>query len=210
MAMEIGVTGGIGSGKSTVVGLLQHCLGYDVAAVIDADAVSRSVTAPNGAAVSAVRQAFGAAAIDADGGMDRAYMRQLLASDEAAREQLEAITHPVIRRLMDTKAADSTRPVILFDVPLLVESGAAWLGRVDMVFVVDCPVETQIQRVRSRPGSADWSLSQIHNIIALQASRRQRREAADAVIDNGQDTTLELLRDTCEKLCASWFSGMVK
>lgn len=202
--MEIGVTGGIGSGKSTVVGLLQRCLGADVAAVIDADEVARTVTAAHGAAIPAVREAFGAEAIDAAGGMNRVYMRQLMASDGVARARLEAITHPLIRRLMDEKAADSERAVVLFDVPLLVESGTAWLARLDVVCVVDCPLEIQIQRVRSRPGSADWSLLQIRSIISMQASRRQRRDVADVVIDNGQEATLERLRETCEELCACW------
>lgn len=204
MAIEIGVTGGIGSGKSTVVGFLHQCIGEERATVIDADAVAKSVTAPRGRAMPLIRQTFGAEAVNADGGMNRAYMRQLLSSDADAKVRLEAVTHPLIRQLMDELAAASYTPVILFDVPLLVEAGDAWLGRVDRVCVVDCPVETQVRRVQQRPGSADWNEEQIHSIIAMQASRWQRRDVADAVVCNSDTVTLAALRRACEQLCTFW------
>jgi dephospho-CoA kinase len=177
---RIGLTGGIGSGKSTAARLLQG-LG---AHLVDTDAISRELTAPGGAAIDALRQIFGAQAIAADGSLDRARMRARAFSDPATRAALEAVLHPMIG--MRAEAAARLAPpqaCTVFDVPLLVESGR-WRDRVERVLVIDCPVAVQIERVLRRPG---WTREAVESVIAQQATREQRRAAADAVIDNSED-----------------------
>ena len=176
---RLGLTGGIGSGKSTVAGLLAA----RGAAVIDADAIARSLTAPGGAALPAIAAHFGPQAIGADGALDRDHMRQLVFADPSARQQLEAITHPLIGQHTQQQAQEAeTRgaPLLVFDVPLLVESGR-WRQQVDQVLVVDCTEATQISRVMARNGLAREA---VERILAAQASRAQRRAAADWVIYN--------------------------
>ncbi len=177
---RIGLTGGIGSGKSTVAGMLAG-LG---AAVIDADAISRSVTAPGGRAIAPIAEQFGAAMIGADGGMDRQAMRERVFSDPAARQQLEAIIHPLVGTITreQTEAAIAQgASCLVFDVPLLVESGKRWRRQVDRVWVVDCDTATQRERVIARSGLA---AEEIDRIIAQQASRAQRLACADGVVFN--------------------------
>jgi dephospho-CoA kinase len=177
---RIGLTGGIGSGKSTVAGMLAG-LG---AAVIDADAISRSVTAPGGRAIAPIAEQFGAAMIGADGAMDRQAMRERVFSDPAARQQLEAIIHPLVGTITreQTEAAIAQgASCLVFDVPLLVESGKRWRRQVDRVWVVDCDTATQRERVIARSGLA---AEEIDRIIAQQASRAQRLACADGVIFN--------------------------
>lgn len=177
--LHLGLTGGIGSGKSTVACYLNE-LG---AVIIDSDAISRSVTAPGGAAVAAIATAFGAEFIDAAGGLDRARMRALAFSDPAARARLEAIVHPLVHQASQAQARAAEAagsPLLVFDVPLLVESGR-WVQRLDRVLVVDCSAETQIARVAARSGLARET---VEGIIASQASRAQRRATADAVLFN--------------------------
>ena len=177
---RIGLTGGIGSGKSTVASMLAR-LG---AAVIDADAISRSVTAPGGRAIAPIAEQFGAAMIGADGAMDRQAMRERVFSDPAARQQLEAIIHPLVGTITreQTEAAIAQgASCLVFDVPLLVESGQRWRRQVDRVWVVDCDTATQRERVIARSGLA---AEEIDRIIAQQASRAQRLACADGVVFN--------------------------
>ncbi|MEJ7138910.1 dephospho-CoA kinase [Amphibiibacter pelophylacis] len=190
--LKIGLTGGIGSGKSTVAVLLVE-LG---ATLIDTDALSRELTAPGGAALPAIEAAFGAQAIK-NGALDRAWMRQQVFADPHKRQQLESILHPMIRARTDAAYAavqDSARGVV-FDVPLLVESGT-WRERVDRVWVVDCPQDVQVRRVQARSGLDEAT---IRAIIAQQATREQRRAVADAVIDNSRDDP-DALRARVQKL----------
>jgi dephospho-CoA kinase len=185
-ALRIGLTGGIGSGKSTV-GAMLATLG---AAVIDTDLIARTLTLPGGAAIEAIRAAFGASFIDADGGLDRPRMRQAAFDDADARRRLEAILHPLIGVEVERQAALAVEvaPALVFDVPLLVESGR-WRGRVDAVWLVDCDEAVQIERVAARPG---WSEAAARAVIAQQASRPARRAAADAVIHNQGISLAEL------------------
>ena len=176
---RIGLTGGIGSGKSTAAKVLAQ-LG---AAVIDADAMARSVTAPGGPAIAPVRAAFGEAVLDAQGGLDRQRMRELAFTDAQVKKQLEAIVHPLVKHAIDQQAQSALAAgarVLVFDIPLLVESGR-WRERVDGVLVIDCSTDTQIARVQARNG---WPREQILAIIQAQASREQRQAAADWLILN--------------------------
>ncbi len=184
--LRIGLTGGIGSGKSTVAAQLRQ-LG---AALVDTDAIARQLTLPGGAAIEPIRTAFGADFIDANGALNRAAMRALAFSDPSAKRRLEAILHPLIGTETERQAklSQAARAVV-FDVPLLVESGR-WRARVDKVLVVDCREETQLRRVVARSG---WAAADVRAVIAQQASRDQRRGCADAVIFN--DTISEVQLD---------------
>ncbi len=185
---RIGLTGGIGSGKSTVAGILAA----RGAAVIDADAISRSVTAPGGRAIAPIAQAFGSGMIDAQGAMNRQAMRETVFQNPEAKKQLEAIIHPLVSLITgeQTQAAmQSGHRVLVFDVPLLVESGERWRKQVDRVVVVDCDAETQRQRVMVRSGLA---AEEIDRIVALQATRAQRLACADVVIFNQGLSLVEL------------------
>jgi dephospho-CoA kinase len=182
---RIGLTGGIGSGKSTVAAMLVE----GGATLIDTDAIARAITQPGGAAMPAVEAAFGPSVIAADGSMDRARMRELVFADPSARQRLEAILHPVIGAECEAQAAAAGPGLIVFDVPLLVES-KRWRARVDRVLVVDATEETQLQRVVARSG---WTPEAVLAVIAQQATRRERRAAADAVIFN-EGLSIEELR----------------
>jgi len=177
---RIGLTGGIGSGKSTVASMLAA----KGAAVIDADAISRSLTAPSGRAMAAIAQTFGPHMIDTQGAMDRQAMREAVFQDPQAKQKLEAIIHPLVSQITAEQAqaaVQSGHRVLVFDVPLLVESGERWRKQVDRVIVVDCDAQTQRQRVMARSGLA---AEEIDRIMALQASRAQRLACADQVIFN--------------------------
>ena len=176
---RIGLTGGIGSGKSTAAKVLAQ-LG---AAVIDADALARSVTAPGGAAIAPLRAALGDAVIDAQGGLNRQRMRELAFSDPQVKTQLGAIVHPLVKQAIDQQAQAALAAgarVLVFDIPLLVESGR-WRSQVDGVLVIDCSTDTQIARVQARNG---WPREQILAVIQAQATRAQRQAAADWLILN--------------------------
>jgi dephospho-CoA kinase len=176
---RIGLTGGIGSGKSTAAKVLAQ-LG---AAVIDADAMARSVTAPGGPAIAPLRAAFGEAVLDAQGGLDRQRMRELAFADAEVKKQLEAIVHPLVKHAIDQQAQSALAAgarVLVFDIPLLVESGR-WRSQVDGVLVIDCSNDTQIARVQARNG---WPREQILAVIQAQATREQRQAAADWLILN--------------------------
>ena len=195
---RLGLTGGIGSGKSTVAQLLVQC----GATLIDADQLSRSLTGSGGAAMAAIAQTFGAEYVNADGALDRDRMRALAFSQPASRKQLEAIVHPLIAQLsaaqVDAAVASGQR-LIVFDIPLLVES-RDWRRKLDAVAVVDCRVETQINRVMARNALAREA---IENIIAAQASRSARRAAADVVFYN-DGLSLQALQSQVQQVAAQF------
>ena len=181
--MRVGLTGGIGSGKSTVAALLSR----HGAVVIDTDLIARQLTLPGGAGIGPIVTAFGAEFIDASGALDRAHMRSHAFADPAARRRLEAILHPLIGLEAEQQAtaaaaagAGAAPTLIVFDVPLLVESGR-WRGRVDKVLVVDCLESTQVERVVARSG---WTPTAVRAVMTQQATRAQRLNAADASIYN--------------------------
>jgi dephospho-CoA kinase len=177
--LRIGLTGGIGSGKSTVARTLADC----GAAIIDADAISRALTAPGGLAIPAIAQRFGAQFINAEGAMNRDLMRELAFSDPVSRHQLESIIHPLVTDeviAQTQRAIIAGRTCVVFDVPLLVESGR-WRQQVDRVLVVDCTEATQIDRVTTRN---KFTREAVEKIIAGQATRGQRLAAADICIFN--------------------------
>lgn len=176
---HLGLTGGIGSGKSTAAALLAK-LG---AVIVDADAIARSLTAPGGLAIAAIAQQFGPEFINTDGAMDRDRMRTLAFSDPDAKKRLEAIIHPGVAeetRRQAQAAHDAGRDCVVFDLPLLVES-SRWRQQVDHVLVVDCLEETQITRVMARNG---LPRSTVETIMASQSKRQRRLQVADSVIYN--------------------------
>lgn len=178
----VGLTGGIGSGKSAAAEDFT-ALG---AAVVDTDAIAHELTAPGGAAMPALRAAFGDAVVAADGSLERKAMRALAFADAAARSRLEGILHPLIRTEADRRCAAALAagaPYAVVVVPLLVESGG-WRERVARVAVVDCSEETQVARVAARSG---LDRAEIQRIMAAQASRTQRLAVADDVIENDGD-----------------------
>ena len=182
--LRVGLTGGIGSGKSTVARILADC----GARIIDADAISRGLTAAGGQAIPVIAQTFGASFIGADGAMNRDQMRNLVYSDVVARSKLEAIIHPIVRNIIQLQAHQAMIDnclVVVYDVPLLVES-LDWRQRLDQLLVVDTTPEIQTSRVMARSG---MTAVQVEKIIASQASRQHRLHAADTVICN---TTLSL------------------
>ena len=194
--VRLGLTGGIGSGKSTVAGLLVG-LG---AGVVDADAISRQLTIAGGLAMPAIAATFGSDFVDASGALARDRMRQLVHTDASARIRLEAIIHPLVGQESRRQAAllaEQACPCIVFDVPLLVES-AHWRGDLDHVLVVDCTTEKQIDRVMARN---QLSRAEVEKIIASQASRRLRLAAADSVIFN-VGLSLDELADELQQISA--------
>lgn len=197
--VRLGLTGGIGSGKSTVAARLA----LRGAAVIDADRISRSLTAPAGAALPEIARSFGPGLIDASGALDRARMRELVFQQPEARQRLEAIIHPLVARQTALEVDQATAAgcrLIVHDIPLLVESGH-WPGRLDAVLVVDCRPETQITRVMARNG---LSREAVASIIATQASRATRLAAADWVLYNDEAMTIEALH-ACTDRISAWF-----
>lgn len=172
----VGLTGGIGSGKSTVANLFAA---HGVP-LVDTDLIAHRITAPHGIAMPQIAAEFGDSFVAADGSLDRARMRTLVFADEGARKRLEGITHPLIRAETEREQREAQGPYVIVVVPLLVESGS-WKKRVNRVLTVDCSVDTQISRVMSRNG---FSREQVLAIIARQATREARLAAADDVIDN--------------------------
>lgn len=187
---KIGLTGGIGSGKSTVGQILRE---MDGAVLIDADALSRTLTAANGLAIGPIEEQFGSAFLDASGALSRDKMRTLIFSDPRAKEALEAIIHPLVRlRILEeiALAEQSKHELAFIDIPLLAESYARWRNELDAVLVIDCSPGVQIQRVMQRSGLDAQS---VLKIINAQASRASRNALARWIILN--DTlTLEDLR----------------
>ncbi|RZL67649.1 MAG: dephospho-CoA kinase [Variovorax sp.] len=184
---RLGLTGGIGSGKSTVATMLVGC----GAALVDTDAIARSLTLPLGAAMPFIADAFGPEVLDINGGLDRARMRQLVFGDEAAKARLEAIIHPLIGLECTRQAEAAADRVVVFDVPLLVES-RHWRQRVERVLVIDAPETLQVDRVMAR---SNWTRETVLAVMASQTSRRARLRAADGVIFNGDKTLAELERE---------------
>jgi dephospho-CoA kinase len=195
--LRIGLTGGIGSGKSTVAAAWV-ALG---ATLVDTDAIAHALCAPGGAALAALKSSFGDSIQAPEGGLDRQRMRSLAFSDPSARQRLEAILHPMIGEEALRQAAQVVGTAV-FDVPLLTES-RHWRARCDRIAVVDCGRETQVLRVVARSG---WAPEQVERVIAQQASRSQRRAIADAVIHN-DGITVEELRDRAVSLWAHWLSN---
>ncbi|WLI89877.1 dephospho-CoA kinase [Massilia sp. R2A-15] len=174
--LQIGLTGGIGCGKTTVADMFA-ALG---ASVVDTDLIAHSMTVPGGPAMAAIAAEFGPAYLAADGALDRAAMRALVFSDPSAKQRLEAILHPLIRAAAEREAAEAKGAYVIFVVPLLIESGN-WRGRVARVLAIDCPESMQIARVMARNGLPE---AQVRGIMAAQVTRAQRLAAADDVIVN--------------------------
>jgi dephospho-CoA kinase len=200
MSFVVGLTGGIGSGKSAV-GDLFAAQGI---AVIDTDAIAHELTAPGGTAMPAIRAEFGDAVAAADGALDRAAMRAIVFADPSARKRLEGILHPMIRIESERRLAAAESPYVIYMVPLLVESGD-YHKRVNRVAVVDCREETQIARVMQRNGLAR---PDIERILAAQASRAERLAAADDVIDN--DGALAKLAPRIDQLHQSYLASAAR
>ncbi|SDM63757.1 dephospho-CoA kinase [Oryzisolibacter propanilivorax] len=195
-AVHLGVTGGIGSGKSTFAAMLQGC----GAALVDADALARGVTLPGGAAIAPLRTAFGSEFIDASGALDRARMRALAFADAAARTRLEAIVHPLVSQAVDAAVEAAIRShhrLVVLDIPLLTES-SRWAARLDAVLVVDCPEEVQIARVQARSG---LDVAAVRAIMATQSPRALRRSAADWLVFN-DGLALEQLQTQARQVAA--------
>ena len=180
-AFVVGLTGGIGSGKSTVADLFVE----QGAALVDTDAIAHELTGPAGAAMPLLVEAFGAQVMRADGAMDRAAMRRLVFADPAAKARLEGILHPLIRQLSAERCRAATAPYVILAVPLLVESGT-YRERCDRIVVVDCPESLQIERVMARNGMAR---DEVLAIMAAQATRSQRLAVADDVVVNNAGRT---------------------
>ena len=182
----IGLTGGIGSGKTAVSDQLAK-LG---AGIVDTDLIAHLITAPKGVAIPLIEKQFGAEFISADGSLNRSKMRSLVFENPKARKILEAITHPLIREETTRQAVQLVKegvPYLVFVVPLLIES-SAWLGLIDRLVVVDCPEEMQIERVMHR---SNLTRNEVERILAAQASRQERLSHADMVIEN-QDSLVDL------------------
>ena len=197
-SIRLGLTGGIGSGKSTVAQMLAG----QGAALIDADALSRAATAPGGAAIETIRTTFGAEFIDATGALDRDRMRALAFADASARSRLESIVHPVVGRSIAAAAVharESGRGLIVYDIPLLTES-TRWACTLDAVLVIDCLEATQVQRVQQRSG---LTIEVIQAIMASQSSRARRCAAADVVLFNDGITLAQL--DAQVRQIGTWF-----
>lgn len=188
--VRIGLTGGIGSGKSTVASLLAQ----RGAAVVDADAIARALSAAGGAAMPLIGATFGPAFISPAGALERDKMRHLIHSDPQARQRLESIIHPLVAletQRQASSAAAQGRACIVFDIPLLVES-THWRQQVDHVLVVDCPAQVQIRRVMAR---SQLTRPEVEQIMASQATRARRLGAADTVIFNGDRSLVELAHE---------------
>ena len=192
----IGLTGGIGSGKSTVAGLLVE----QGALLVDTDAIAHALTQSGAAAMPALAAEFGPAALTADGALDRPHMRELAFADSGAKRRLESILHPLIAQEALRQASAAKGRAVVYDVPLL-GATSLWRQRVDRVLVVDCSLETQVERVARRPG---WSAESARQVASQQLSRPQRRAMADAVIHN-DGISLEELRQQLRSLWHQWF-----
>ena len=193
---KLGLTGGIGSGKTQVANWLA---GWG-ASVIDTDLIAHSLTAPFGQAIEPIRQVFGAEVIEPSGALNRPRMREIVFADPARRVELEAILHPLIAQTVRQEAERAQGLYVVFVVPLLVESGR-WRQQIDRLCVVDCDQATQIERVQSRSG---LSLETIQKILAAQASRQQRLDVADDVIDNSKAVTIDALEKQVLVLHQGW------
>lgn len=200
---KVGITGGIGSGKSTVCRLFAQ---WNVS-IIDADAISHELTQTGGKAIAPIRAAFGNQAINAEGAMDRAYMRKLAFEDVSARNKLQAIIHPLIGQETAVRTASATGDYVIYDIPLLVESIHKYKDFLHVVCVVDCEEAEQVSRVQKRSGLSEEA---IMNIIKAQASREQRLAVATEVIFNGTGVTHEQLQEHAFELHQKWLLSAQK
>lgn len=191
----MGLTGGIGSGKSTVAAVLVDC----GAQLVDTDAIARALTQAGGLAMPALAAEFGSAALTPDGALNRIHMRQLAFSDAGARLRLEAILHPLIGLEALRQAQAAMAAVVVFDVPLLTAT-SHWRQRVARLLVVDCSAETQVARVAQRPG---WNEEAASAVVAQQMARPARRALCDAVIHN-DGISLQQLRLEVQALWTLW------
>ena len=176
MKFVVGLTGGIGSGKTAAA----DEFGKLGAAVVDTDAIAHELTEKGGAALPAIEKLFGSRFLDPAGGMDRKKMRDHVFANPAAKRALEGLLHPMIREESARRIAAASAPYVVHVVPLLIES-PDYRRRVNRVLVVDVPEDTQVTRVRSRSGLTD---DEVHAIMRTQVSRAERLAAADDVIDN--------------------------
>ncbi len=192
---RICLTGGIGSGKSTVSALLVA----QGATLVDTDAIAHALTKPGGAAMPALRQRFGDEVADASGALDRARMRSLVFSDPDAKRALEDILHPMIGAEAQRQTQAAADGVVVFDVPLL-HASSHWRASCQRILVVDCSADTQVQRVMARSG---WPEAQVRSVIAQQATRIQRRALADAVLFN-DGLSRDALAAEVAQLWACW------
>ena len=193
---KLGLTGGIGSGKTQVA----NWLGAWGADVIDTDLIAHELTAAGGRAIEPIAIAFGDGVIDPKGALDRAKMRELVFAEASRRSQLESILHPLIAEEVIRQAARAHGLYAVFVVPLLVESGR-WMDRIDRLCVVDCEEQTQIERVQGRNAIP---LATIRRILDAQATRAQRLALADDVIDNSKDISLAQLEQQVLVLHKAW------
>ena len=196
MRFTVGLTGGIGCGKTTVADMFGE-LG---ATLVDTDLIAHAMTVPHGPAMPAILASFGAQFAAPDGALDRSRMRQLVFSDPAAKQRLEAILHPMIRDAALAAAAAATGSYVIYVVPLLIESGA-WRERVQRVLAIDCPEQVQVARVMARNGLTE---EQVRAIMAHQVTRAERLAAADDVITN--DGPIGALRAQIERLHANYLA----
>lgn len=194
--IKIGLTGGIGSGKSRVADFFAEW----GATVVDTDLIAHELTASGGAAIDPIRRTFGAAVIDANGALDRGAMRELVFNDPKARRELEAILHPMIGQVAEQSAANAQGCYLVFVVPLLVESGR-WRDRVDRICVVDCDPQTQIDRVKARSGLTPEVIARI---MSAQATRQARLAVADDVVLNDAHTSFHELESRARTLHDAW------
>ena len=192
--LVVGLTGGIGSGKSAAADEFER-LG---ATVVDTDAIARELTEPGGAAMPHIKALFGDGFVAPSGAMDRKAMRERVFGDPAARQALEGLLHPMIRTEAESRIARAAGPYVVYVVPLLIESREP-RRRADRILVVDAPEEVQVSRVAARSGLSE---AEVRNIMAAQASRAERRAAADDVIQNGG--TLDALREQVRALHARY------
>ena len=202
-SIRVGVTGGIGSGKSTVAAILSQLK----AIVIDADAISRRLTAGKGEALPQIKAIFGSKLLNENGGLNREKMREIVFNDSAAKDQLQRILHPLIQKEMLAQAnfeSNKGAACIVFDIPLLVESGV-WRSLVDLVLVVDCTTNTQLNRIRARDGLSDTI---VQTVMAAQVGRNERLNAADIVVfnDNCSLDQLGLNVQACAQKIGQLFS----
>ncbi|QNA88058.1 dephospho-CoA kinase [Massilia sp. Dwa41.01b] len=195
-AFSVGLTGGIGCGKTTVADMF-GALG---ATLVDTDQIAHALTAPHGAAMPALLAEFGDGFATPEGALDRAKMRELVFADPGARARLEAILHPRIREATAASAALATGPYVIYVVPLLIESGT-WRERVTRVLAIDCSEATQVARVMARNGLSE---AQVRAIMAAQVTREQRLAAADDVVVN--DNGIDALAPQVERLHAFYLA----
>lgn len=195
---NVGLTGGIGSGKSTVAKRLVE-LG---ALLVDTDAISKTLTGPGGKAILRIRELFTNGAVQADGSLNRSFIRDLVFHDQKAKQRLESVLHPMIKEEAERQACAAGRSqAVVFDVPLLADNPQYWIDRCAYILVVDCSVETQVQRVMLRSG---WSEETVRNVITKQASRENRLKIATDVIVNDELSINELYTEV-DKVWAGWW-----